>query len=75
MIAINQMYKRLTQYLLNTRYSLYDACDALGIDYDAVDSYKINLHQCTHCDIWTNKLILDLDDNPICNYCRHLEGM
>jgi len=52
-------------------------CKELDIDMSSLDIVELTKHinQCTHCDIWTTKLIPDLDDNPICNYCAKLIGL
>ena len=44
---------------------------------DTLDVNELTKHidQCTHCGVWSTKLIPDLDDNPICNYCAKLIGL
>lgn len=69
------MYKRLYSVLNNTRKNLREVCEELDVDIALVDPKLLNLDQCTHCSIWTNKLHTDLDNNLICNYCRHLIGL
>lgn len=69
------MYKRLYNVLINTRKPLREVCEELGVDFEWVDPELLNLDQCTHCGLWSNKLIPDLDKNPICGYCRHLIGL
>jgi hypothetical protein len=69
------MYKRLAKKLKNTRKSLWEVCEELQIDYDGVDHTRLDIDQCTHCSLWTDRLIPDLDDNLICYYCKDLEGM
>lgn len=69
------MYKRLANVLNNTRRSLFEVCEDLDIDIDEVDPQLLGLDQCTHCGLWSGKLVPDLDHNPICTYCVHLIGM
>jgi hypothetical protein len=71
------MYKLLCKHLQNTRLSLWDVCDELDIDYGAVDQDQLQrlVTQCTHCDIWTKKIVLDLDQNPVCKLCADLVGL
>lgn len=75
MIVTKIMYKRLSNYLDKTRKSLPDVCKELGIDWEMVDESQLLVTQCTHCDVWTKRVILDLDKNPICYLCRDLVGM
>jgi hypothetical protein len=74
MIA-TKMYKRLAKILKNSRKSLWEVCEELNIDYDSVDLSRLGIDQCTHCDLWTDNLTPDLDENPICFYCKDIEGM
>lgn len=69
-------YKRLVKTLNNTRKPLVQTCHELGIDIDLVEDHILMKHigTCTHCDVWSTALILDLDDNPICRTCYSLVG-
>ncbi len=69
------MYKRLSAELKGTRRSLTEICDEMGIDYDEVEFDKLLVGQCSHCNTWSDRLIPDLDDNPICRFCVDLVGM
>lgn len=69
------MYKRLAKKLKNTRRSLWEVCEELNIEYVSIDLSKLTIDQCTHCSLWTDGLVPDLDDNLICYYCKDLEGM
>ena len=44
---------------------------------DTIDVQELTKHidQCTHCGVWSTKLIPDLDENPICGYCAKLIGL
>lgn len=71
------MYQTLTKHLNKTHKPLYQVCNELGIDMDSLDVQELTKHidQCTHCGVWSVKLIPDLDDNLICNYCARLIGL
>jgi hypothetical protein len=71
------MYKRLAKNLLNTRKPLFQACKELGIDMEDVDDYLLQqtIDQCSHCNIWSTKLVEDLDGNPICPLCVRVAGL
>ena len=69
------MYKQLAGRLKNTRAQWWQVCEDMGIDSSQVDPEQIPVQQCTHCDLWTDVLIQDLDSNPICYYCKDLAGM
>ncbi len=69
------MYKRLSFELNNTRKSLWQVCEELGVDFEWVDPKLLELDQCSHCGLWSRNLIPDLDKNPICTYCLQLAGM
>ena len=72
----NLLKKRIIKELRGTRKKLSDVCEDLGVDYDElVTSGNLGIDQCTHCGRWEFKLIPDLDNNPICTYCRDIEGM
>lgn len=77
MTDTNQLYPRIVKYLNNTRKTLYQVCREHDINIDAIDLYKLEEHidQCSHCNIWSTKLIPDLDDNPVCPLCVRLTGM
>ena len=71
------MYIKLKTHLSNTYKPLYQVCKDLGIDMDTIDVHELTKHidQCTHCGVWSSKLIPDLDENPICGYCVKLIGL
>jgi hypothetical protein len=71
------MYLKLKTHLNKTYKPLYEVCKELGIDMDGLDVQELVKHidQCTHCGIWSTKLIPDLDENPICNTCAKLIGL
>lgn len=69
------MYKKLELALFKTRRTLYDTCVELGIDPEQIDPDLLLVAQCSHCSVWNRELITDLDDNPICRYCRDLIGL
>jgi hypothetical protein len=71
------MYQQLKTHLNKTYKPLYEICNELGIDMDGLDVQELTKHidQCTHCGIWSTKLIPDLDQNPICGTCAGLIGL
>jgi len=71
------MYTKLKNQLNNTHKPLYQVCKELGIDMDTLDVETLTKHidQCTHCGVWSTKLVPDLDQNPICGYCVRLIGL
>lgn len=71
------MYKRLAKHLHNTRKPLFQVCKELGIDMEDVDDYLLQqtIDQCSHCNIWSTKLVEDLDGNPICPLCVRIAGL
>jgi hypothetical protein len=73
----NQTYLTLAKYLSNTRKTLYEVCKEHDINIYAIDLYKLQeyIDQCSHCNIWSTRLIPDLDDNPICPVCVKIAGM
>ena len=72
----NYLNKKLVKLLNGSRMRLRDACEDLGIDYDElIEAGDLGIDTCTHCGIWSTKLIPDLDQNLICNYCLDLAGM
>jgi hypothetical protein len=77
MTDTNQMYKRLVKRLSNTRKTLFEICKEYDIDLEEVDIDVLQTYidQCSHCNIWSTKLVPDLDDNPICPLCVRLVGM
>lgn len=76
MIVGTPLNKKLVKMLSGTRTKLRDACEDLGIDYDElIEAGDIGIDTCSHCSIWSVKLIPDLDQNPICAYCLDLAGM
>lgn len=67
---------RLIKELNGTRKRLFEVCEDLGLDYDDIlESGDIGITQCSHCNMWSTKIVQDLDDNPICNYCLDISGM
>jgi hypothetical protein len=70
-LKISELVKRLER----TRVPLKKVCDELDLDYDSIVEMDIGIEQCTHCNIWSRRLILDLDQNPICSVCRDIAGM
>jgi len=77
MTDINPNYKRLAKILNKTRKSLTQTCYDLGIDIDEIEDHVLMsiIDQCSHCNIWSQQLIQDLDDNPICPTCFKLTGL
>jgi len=77
MTDINPNYKRLAKILNKTRKSLTQTCYDLGIDIDEIEDHVLVsiIDQCSHCNIWSQQLIQDLDDNPICPTCFKLTGL
>jgi hypothetical protein len=69
-------YRRLAKALNGTRKTLAQVCRDLDIDMDAVDDAVLqdSIDQCSHCNIWSNKLVEDLDGMPICTLCERLVG-
>lgn len=76
MTDINQTYRRLARALNGTRKTLSQVCYDLDIDMDAVQDEQLQntIDQCCHCNIWSDKLIEDLDSMPICKLCERLVG-
>lgn len=76
MIDTNQTYRRLAKALNGTRKTLSQVCRDLDISIDDVhdDLLQNTIDQCSHCNIWSNKLIEDLDGMPICTLCERLVG-
>ena len=75
MIAGNPKLAALVKLLDHTRIPLRTACLDLGLDYEHIVSLGLDIDQCAHCGIWSKRLILDLDSNPICSVCRDLAGL
>lgn len=76
MTAGNPLNKKLVKELQGTRRKLSEVCEDLGIDYEElVEAGDIGIEQCSHCNVWSTRLVPDLDDNPICKYCVDLIGM
>ena len=72
----SQQYRRLAKALNGTRKTLSQVCRDLGIDMDNVEDELLQraIDQCSHCNVWSNKLIEDLDGMPICTLCERLVG-
>ena len=77
MTDINPNYKRLAKILNKTRKSLTQTCYDLGIDVNEIEDHVLVsiIDQCSHCNIWSQQLIKDLDDNPVCPTCVRLTGL
>jgi hypothetical protein len=73
----NQVYQRLAKHLSNTRKSLLQVCREHDIDLADIDNYILQgyIDQCSHCNIWSKKLMDDLDGNPICRVCYDVAGL
>ena len=52
-------------------------CHELGIDVDDIEDHILVevIDQCSHCNIWSQQLVLDLDENPVCPTCVRLTGL
>jgi hypothetical protein len=77
MTDISLNYKRLAKVLNKTRKSLTQTCYELNIDLDTMEDHILTtlIDQCSHCNIWSQQLIKDLDENPICPTCVRLTGL
>jgi hypothetical protein len=75
MIDTNQIYQQLSKSLNKTRKSLSEACNELNIDNVNFELLQPIIDQCSHCNIWSNTLVPDLDNNPICKVCVNLSGL
>lgn len=76
MTAGNPLQKKLIRELNGTRRSLREVCEDLGLDYEELtETGDIGIETCTHCGLWSTRLVPDLDDNPICRFCVDLIGM
>jgi hypothetical protein len=77
MSEVTANYKRLAKTLNKTRKSLTQTCYELGIDIDEIEDHILMsvIDQCSHCNIWSQQLVLDLDLNPICPVCVRLTGL
>jgi hypothetical protein len=77
MLEIPSDYKRLARVLNKTRKSLTRTCHELGIDVDEIEDHILMevIDQCSHCNIWSQQLVLDLDLNPVCPVCVRLTGL
>lgn len=70
------LHSKLVKELNNTRRSLVEVCEDLGIDSDELmESDSLGIQRCSHCGTWSLKLVPDLDGNPICRFCVDLVGM
>lgn len=76
MTDTNPTYRRLAKALNGTRKTLSQVCRELDINIEDVrdDLLQDTIDQCSHCNIWSNKLIEDLDGMPICKICERLVG-
>lgn len=75
MIAGNPLSKKLVRALNGTHKNLRDVCEDLGLDYDDLIDEELPIDRCTHCGVWSTKLVPDLDDNPICPVCVATVGL
>jgi len=75
MTAGSLKLSELVKLLERTRVPLREVCEQLDLDYESLVNMDIGIDQCTHCNIWSKKLILDLDQNPICSVCRDIAGL
>jgi len=77
MLEVPSNYKRLAKVLNKTRKSLTQTCYELGIDIDEIEDHILMnvIDQCSHCNIWSQQLVLDLDQNPVCPVCVRLTGL
>ena len=77
MTDISLNYRRLAKTLNKTRTSLTQTCHELGIDVDDIEDHILVevIDQCSHCNIWSQQLVLDLDENPVCPVCVRLTGL
>jgi len=77
MLEVSGNYKRLARVLNKTRKSLAQTCYELEIDIDEIEDHILVsiIDQCSHCNIWSQQLVQDLDDNPICPVCLRLTGL
>lgn len=77
MLEVPSEYKRLARVLNKTRKSLTQTCHELGIDVDEIEDHILMsvIDQCSHCNIWSQQLVLDLDLNPVCPVCVRLTGL
>jgi hypothetical protein len=76
MTDTNQKYHRLAKALKGTRKTLSQVCYDLDIDIDIVQDELLQdtIDQCSHCNIWSDRLVEDLDGMPICTLCERLVG-
>lgn len=77
MFEVSSNYKRLARILNKTRKSLTQTCYELGIDIDDIEDHVLVsiIDQCSHCNIWSQQLVQDLDENPVCPTCVRLTGL
>jgi len=77
MIEVSANYRRLAKVLNKTRKSLTQTCYELEIDIDDIEDHLLMqvIDQCSHCNIWSQQLVQDLDDNPVCPVCVRLTGL
>jgi hypothetical protein len=77
MLEVTANYRRLAKVLNKTRKSLTQTCHELGIDVDDIEDHVLVevIDQCSHCNIWSQQLVKDLDYNPVCPVCVRLTGL
>lgn len=65
---------KLESFLIRTRKTVIEGCDAVGIKIENAELN--NIEECSSCGVWYSKkaLIPDLDGNPICKVCYDYYG-
>lgn len=72
----NSLQTKLVRELNGTRRKLREVCEDLGIDYEELtETGDLGIDPCSHCGLWSLRLVPDLDGNPICRFCVDLVGM
>lgn len=72
----NSLQTKLVRELNGTRRKLREVCEDLGIDYEELtETGDLGIDSCSHCGLWSLRLVPDLDGNPICRFCVDLVGM
>jgi hypothetical protein len=64
------MFVELEKSLLGTRRNIREVCDELGIDIPE----DLTLNACTHCNVWSKRLLPDLDGYLVCKFCLDTYG-
>jgi hypothetical protein len=72
----NSLQTKLVRELNGTRRKLREVCEDLGIDYEELtETGDLGIDSCSHCGLWSLRLVPDFDGNPICRFCVDLVGM